>query len=38
MKLGSMIEAVKVCFTNCHKTQLYINIGILAIKVVGEVT
>ena len=26
-----MIETVKVCFTNCHNWQLFINIGVLLI-------
>ena len=30
-------RTVKVSFTNCHNTQLFINIGVLLIKAVGEV-
>ena len=36
MKIGSVMETVKVCFTNCHNTQLFINIGVLLIKLVKE--
>ena len=33
-----MVETVKVRFTNCNNTQVFIiNIGVLLIKVVGEV-
>ena len=35
-EVGLMRETVKVHFTNCHSTQLFINIRVLLIKVVGS--
>ena len=36
MKVGSMIETVKDYFTSSHNTQLFINVGVLLVKLVKK--
>ena len=36
LKVGSMIETVKDYFTSSHNTQLFINVGVLLVKLVKE--
>ena len=36
LKVGSMTETVKDYFTSSHNTQLFINVGVLLVKLVKE--